>query len=560
MLKAVLYGRYSSHSQNDASIEQQFADCRRFARDNDIQIVGEYADRHLSGTSDKRPEFQRMIKDSAKGHFQAVICWKVDRFARNRYDAATYKVRLKSHGVKLLYAKETIPDGPEGILLESILEGSAEYYSANLAQNVKRGLIDNARQGKIANSLPLGYQSDSSKKYMIEPIGAAVVKEIFELYTSGISYKDIVKILNEKGYRTKNGTPFTKNSLYSILKNERYTGTYIYGEIRIENSIPAIISMDLFQHAQERLRKNSRSPAASKGNVDFLLTGKLFCGHCGDAMVGESGTGKSGRTYYYYKCRTQKKTRQCDKKPARKFELEELLLDLTIKNVLQDDVIDTIAKAAVDLQLRERENSPLKGLEQQLKDTQKAINNLVAAIETGIITPSTKQRLLDLEERKVQLENEITRASIKQPLISYEQIAYWLELLKNKVVQNEQYGVKLLEIFISKIFLYDNRIKIIYRYTKEAKELDIPMDFDEKFSKTDENTLFFSTDSRSNLAPITRSTKLLIFLVRSFFYLYPYLFPKKVFLMQQRIIKARSYLTESVNRLSLKERDLYGNV
>lgn len=504
MLKAVLYGRYSSHSQNDASIEQQFADCRRFAKDNDIQIVGEYADRHLSGTSDKRPEFQRMIKDSAKGHFQAVICWKVDRFARNRYDAATYKVRLKSHGVKLLYAKETIPDGPEGILLESILEGSAEYYSANLAQNVKRGLMDNAKQAKVANSLPLGYKSDSSKKYIVEPIGAAIVKEIFELYDSGVSYKDIVKILNEKGCRTKNGTPFSKNSLYSILKNERYTGTYIYGDIRIENAIPVIVPIELFQRAQERLRKNKRSPAAAKGHVDFILTGKLFCGHCGDAMVGESGTGKSGRTYYYYKCRTQKKTRQCDKKPARKHEIESLLLEMTIKNVLQDDVIDTIARAAVELQLRERENSPLKGFEQQLKDTKKSIHNLVAAIEAGIITPSTKQRLLELEERKIQLENEIARASIEQPLISYDQILYWLELLKNHAIHDEQYGEKLLEIFISKIFLYDNHIKIIYRYTKDENEIDIPMDFDEEFCKTGENTQFISTNNRSDLLPCTR--------------------------------------------------------
>ena len=154
MITAVLYGRYSSHSQNDASIEQQFAECREFAERNGYRIIGEYADRHMTGTNDKRPEFQRMIKDSARGHFQVVICWKLDRFARNRYDSATYKVKLKNNGVKVVYAKEYIPDGPEGILLESILEGSAEYYSANLAQNVHRGLMDNARQGKVAGSIP----------------------------------------------------------------------------------------------------------------------------------------------------------------------------------------------------------------------------------------------------------------------------------------------------------------------------------------------------------------------------------------------------------------------
>ena len=124
---AVIYARYSSHSQRDCSIEQQVADCELFAQQNGLRVVKIYADRHLSGTTDNRPEFQQMLKDAAHGHWPFVICWKIDRFARNRYDSATYKYKLKKAGVRVLYAKESIPDGPEGILLESVLEGSAEY-------------------------------------------------------------------------------------------------------------------------------------------------------------------------------------------------------------------------------------------------------------------------------------------------------------------------------------------------------------------------------------------------------------------------------------------------
>ena len=130
--RAAIYGRYSSHLQKDTSIEQQFTEIRKYCRDNDIYIVSEYADRGISGTTDERPEFQRMIKDSAKGKFNFVVVWKVDRFARNRYDSAMYKAKLKKNGIKVLYAKEAIPDGPEGILLESILESSAQNANTTL--------------------------------------------------------------------------------------------------------------------------------------------------------------------------------------------------------------------------------------------------------------------------------------------------------------------------------------------------------------------------------------------------------------------------------------------
>lgn len=474
MLKAVLYGRYSSHAQNDASIEQQFQECRKFAKDNDIQIVAEYADRHLSGTTDKRPEFQRMIRDSAKGHFQIVICWKVDRFARNRYDAAIYKVRLKNNGVKVMYAKEAIPDGPEGILLESILEGSAEYYSANLAQNVKRGMMDNAKQCRVNGGVvPTGYMRGADGKYAINPKEATIVRESFELYDSGMPVKKIITLFNNKGYRTRSGKAFTKNSLSTILKNERYTGVYIFGSVRIENGMPVIISKELFDRVQARIARNNRAPAAAKAEESYLLTGKLFCGHCGEAMTGESGTGKSGNTYRYYKCRTRKnRLGNCSKKPVRKDYIEELVMELTANIVLTPEIISMIAKTAVEIQQREQNNGPLEALRHQLKETERALANLLAAIEAGIITPTTRERMMELEDRKTQLILEIEREQIEKPLVSYDQIVYYLQHMKNSKTKE-----KLIDIFVSKIYLYDNSVRVVYRYAGDnCNSVDIPVD------------------------------------------------------------------------------------
>lgn len=140
-MTGVIYARYSSDNQREESIEGQLRECKAFAEKNDIQIVGTYIDRALSAKTDNRPDFQRMVKDSEKGLFDTVIVWKLDRFARNRYDSAHYKALLRKNGVKVISATEIIADTAEGILLESLLEGMAEYYSADLAEKVIRGSV-----------------------------------------------------------------------------------------------------------------------------------------------------------------------------------------------------------------------------------------------------------------------------------------------------------------------------------------------------------------------------------------------------------------------------------
>ena len=140
-MTAVIYARYSSDNQREESIEGQIRECTAYAEKNGITIVKHYIDRALSAKTDNRPEFQQMIKDSEKRLFDIVLVWKLDRFARNRYDSARYKTQLKRNGVKLVSATEVISAGPEGIILESVLEGYAEYYSADLSEKVVRGML-----------------------------------------------------------------------------------------------------------------------------------------------------------------------------------------------------------------------------------------------------------------------------------------------------------------------------------------------------------------------------------------------------------------------------------
>ena len=134
-MKAVIYARYSSDNQREESIEGQLRECMEFAEKSGITVIGNYIDRALSAKTDNRPEFQKMIKDSYRKVFDSVIVWKVDRFARNRYDSAYYKNILKKNGVKVISAKEHIGEGSEGIILEAMLEGFKQLNGHNSLKN-----------------------------------------------------------------------------------------------------------------------------------------------------------------------------------------------------------------------------------------------------------------------------------------------------------------------------------------------------------------------------------------------------------------------------------------
>ena len=250
-----------------------------------------------------------MIKDSGKKLFDVVLVWKFDRFARNRFDSANYKMILKKNGVHLISVMEPIAEGSQGILVEPLLEGMAEYYSAELSEKVIRGQTENALKGKCTGGMgTIGYKIDEDKFYHLDPLTAPLVLEAFQRYDNGDKMVEIVNFLNDKGVRNMLGGKMTHSSVNTMLKNRRYIGELSFRDIVVPDAIPVIVPKDLFDRVQKRLDKNKRAPACGKADEEYLLTTKLFCGKCGALMFGESGTSATGRTYYYYKYHSFRKT------------------------------------------------------------------------------------------------------------------------------------------------------------------------------------------------------------------------------------------------------------
>ena len=463
-MKAVIYARYSSDSQREESIEGQLRECTAFAEKNGITILRHYIDRAFSAKTDNRPEFQAMIKDSSKKLFDMIIVWKLDRFARNRYDSARYKAQLKKNGVKVVSATETISDGAEGILLESMLEGMAEYYSADLAEKVVRGMTENALKCKYnGGTLPLGYVIDSEQCFQTDPLTAPFVLEAFKRYDEGATMTQIRDWLNEKGIRNTRRQEMTYNSIQHMLNNRRYIGEYSYREVIIPDGIPAIIPKDLFDRVQEKMAKNKKAPARHKAEDDYLLTTKLFCGYCGAYLCGESGTSRTGIVHHYYKCVSVKKKRaECHKKPVKKQWIEDLVVDEIMKMVMDDKAIEAIVSMLMELQNRESTSLPL--YEKELKDTEAAIDNMLNAIQQGIFNKSTKARLDELEATKDELENMIACEKLAKPKITEDQMMFWLHRFRKLDVSKKEHRQMLIDTFVNAIYLYDDKMLITFNY------------------------------------------------------------------------------------------------
>ena len=464
-MNAVIYARYSSDNQREESIEGQLRECGEYAQRNGIMVVGSYIDRALSAKTADRPEFQRMIKDSAKGLFEIVLVWKLDRFSRDRYDSAHYKHILKKNGVKVVSAKEHISDGPEGIILESMLEGYAEFYSAELSEKIHRGQKENALKGKNnGGGIPLGYLLDKqTQKLVVDPETAPLVVEIFERYSEGATVRSIIEDFNSRGLTTKRGKPFNTNSFNALLKNRKYIGEYSYQDVVIPGGVPAIVPEDLFYRVQQRMEKNKRAPAHMKAKEsEFLLTTKLFCGKCERMMVGESGKSHTGTMHYYYKCGNAKRKKGCDKKAVRKDWIECAVVRLTMERVLNEEKITRIIDALLAMQ--EQEDVTIPALRRQLAETEKGIENMLNAIQQGIFTASTKQRLEDLEKQKEEIEISITTAEIQKPKLTREYMEHWFSLFRFGNPEDREFQKRLVDTFVNAVFVYDDKLVLTYNY------------------------------------------------------------------------------------------------
>ena len=459
MKTAVIYARYSSDKQTEQSIEGQLHVCKEYALQHDIVIVDTYIDRAMTGKNDRREDFQRMLRDSQKKLWDYVLVYKLDRFSRNKYETAIHKKTLRDNGIRLLSAMENIPETPEGIILESLLEGMAEYYSAELAQKVSRGMHESKVKGNFCGGVVLyGYRVEN-KKVFIHETEAPIVQQIFAQYVAGRTITDIANELNARGMCC-HGRPFRFNSIWRILRNERYTGVFHAGDEIFTNTYPPIIETALYEQVIALMKSNHRGRISE--DCDYLLRGKIRCGYCGSPINGESGTSKSGRVCHYYKCHARKKNGKCGKKTVRKEHLESLVLsvieqlfsDRTLQAVYADKIVESYEE-------ERRKSTVLIRLREELNGVDAAIDNLLRALEAGIITDSTQKRLQKLEARKADIEVKIENEKHIYSCFatSREILAFFSGILKKS-------GKQLVQLLIKNIILYDDRMEITFNYTR----------------------------------------------------------------------------------------------
>lgn len=469
-MTAVIYARYSSDNQREESIEGQIRECTAYAEKNGITVVKHYIDRALSAKTDNRPDFQQMIKDSEKRLFDIVLVWKLDRFARNRYDSAHYEYQLERNHVKLVSATEPISDSPAGIMVKSMLTGMAEYYSAELSEKVVRGMTENVLKGKYnGGTIPIGFKVDEEKFFQIDPLKAPFVVEAFQRYNDGATMKELMNWLNDSGVTTNRNQKFTYNSVQTMLTNKRYIGENHFKDIVMPDSIPAIVDKDLFEEVQQKIKKNSRAPARHKAEDDYLLTTKLFCGMCGAMMFGECGTGRNKVVHHYYKCATAKRFKTCKKKTVRKEWLEDLVIAETMKLIQDDAVIDAIVAEVMELQ--DQENTTLPLLEKQMREVENGIENMLNAIQAGVLTNSTKSRLEKLEAQQKELAIRIAEEKIARPRLSENQVRFWLTRFRKLDPNVKSHRETLINTFVNAVYLYDEKVLITFNYKDGTKTI-----------------------------------------------------------------------------------------
>ncbi len=422
MLRGVAYCRYSSDNQREESITGQIRAIKVFALQKNIEIIKIYADEAKSATTDQRPEFLKMMEDAELGQFKTIIVHKLDRFSRDRYDSAFYRRHLKKQGVKLFSVLENLDDSPESVILESILEGMAEYYSKNLAREVMKGLKENAYQCKHTGGIPpLGYNVGLDMKYEINENEADIIRMIFNEHLLGSGYLTIVSKLNSLGYTTKAGKAFKTNSIRDILKNEKYTGVYIFNRraagkkgnyvnkdpqeiIRIEGGMPQIIESNLFYLINNKmdLKRYGKRKSAKQ---NYLLSGMMKCGICGASYTGQSYVkGRGGVKYYLYGCTAKYNSKSCNNKDIRQDAVENFVVELIQNSMFNPRTINDFGDSVVNLYNENTKSysADISKLEKEIEKTNLKLNRLLdlyldEQLDQKSYTEKTKE-LKDLQE------------------------------------------------------------------------------------------------------------------------------------------------------------------
>lgn len=487
MPRAVIYARFSSDMQREESIDAQVRACTAYAQSKGYNIIDTYIDEAKSGRDvTKRDAYNQMLADAMEDKFDVIIFHKVDRNSRNELNYFKFKDKLEKLGICYEYAAQHIDAlSPEGQMMETMMVGMAAYYSRNLAKETKKGLNENAYKAQFNGGYaPFGYKI-VDKHYVIDEQEAEAIRLIFDLYISGHGYKDICIILAIKDYTTRNGKPFGKNSLYDIIGNEKYCGTYTFNKsprknggrnmhaksrpddfIRLEDAIPPIVSKDIFQQAQARRRINKARPAF-KSKVNYLLSGKILCGHCGQAMGGHSVTPRK-KMYSYYGCLTKDRVplQNCPQKTIRKEDVEEAVLTKIKTEILTPQAFASIAdkmrkkyaaqKGSIDKDIALKQS--------QLTQAEAKRTNLYKLVEKGLDDDYTFAKITTAKENIEILQAEIKalKNAKQSTLLSNSDIEKAFQLFYQKLIDMSDVDAKklLIDLFLDKVIVTDQRLYI----------------------------------------------------------------------------------------------------
>ena len=391
MTTAVIYARYSSDKQREASIDDQVRVCREYCEREGIVVLKTYADYALSGKTDQRPEFRRMIAAAPESDF--VVVYMFDRFSRDRYDSATYKKMLRDCGVRVVSASEKVENTPEGGLQEGLLELLSEYYVEDLKRKVRRGMEGNALKAMDNGYKIFGYNTDpDTRRYVVNESEASVVREIFSRYLKGESIYSIAKLLASRGWTTSTGTPVNYNWVDRILNRRAYTGLYSWGGIEIDGGMPVIIDEEMFERAR---RAPKKKPRHTEHWSDFPLSGKLICGLCGEPMHGSGGTSKTGKRYYYYMC---KEKGSCRRRISRNV-VEDALADAVLSVTADESRMRVVARRIIEAYDAESDaKAELESCNERIASLEKEQRNIEDAAMKGLVTDRLVERNAEIAD------------------------------------------------------------------------------------------------------------------------------------------------------------------
>lgn len=453
MATAVIYARFSCSKQREASIDDQIRVCMEYCEREDISVIRTYCDYAMSGKTDDRPQFQEMVANA--GESDLVVVYMMDRFSRDPYDAPIYKKQLSKRNVRVVSALEYVDQSPDGIIMEKLLEGLAARESMVTSIRTKRGMEGNAKKALYNGYRVYGYGVDENNRYIINEFEASYVREAYKRRVTRESVNSIAQDFAVRGVKTRQGNPCSYMMVYTMLKNERYTGVYIWDDVRIEGGMPAIISKEEFDAVQGVVGKKQRK---NEVFADYPLSGKAVCGYCGRNMIGHSAHNKANVRYDYYRC-----GKDCGAKMVRREVIEGRIVE-ELRKLMMGDEAYIVAEQIEKAWNRSKMSLAKEEAAQRLRKAQDGKKKLIQAVEDGMPFAAVKDRFDELGEIEKRAQKDYDSHKNDGVFDSEKFITF----LRQGALLD---GKRLLNAFVSQAVVFQDRIFVTLNYNEKMRTI-----------------------------------------------------------------------------------------